>query len=146
MSEDYTLGTYSQLDEIAGKKQQPTSATPVEPARPQKVNEQAKQARKQLSNQDSKIARYHDSKPDSDEDVLEVIRKAVKPIGKEASFHRLTTDEKDVVEDIVYAQKKKGITTSENEITRIALNYLVWEYQHNKQESILARVLERLNA
>jgi hypothetical protein len=144
MTEDYSLGTYTKLAETAEKKQQPT--TPVAEPRTQKVNEQTKQASKSVSNHDSMIARYHDSKNDSKEDVIEVIRKAVKPTGKEASIHRLTADEKDAVADLVYTQRKKGISTSENEIARIALNYLIWEYRQNKQASILARVLERLNA
>jgi hypothetical protein len=146
MSEDYSMGTYSKLAETAEKKQQPASTAPVAEPRTQKVNEQTKQASKKASNRDSTIARYHDSKIDSEEDVIEVIRKAVKPTGKEASIHRLTADEKDAVADLVYAQRKKGISTSENEIARIALNYLIWEYRQNKQASILARVLERLNA
>ena len=80
------------------------------------------------------------------DDPIEVVRKAVKPLGKEAATHRFTADEKDAIADIVYALKKKGITTSENEITRIAINYLILEYRQSKHTSILSRVLERLNA
>ena len=144
MTDDYSLGTYSKLAETAEKKQQP--ATPVAQPRTQNVHEQTTQAPKKSYNRDSTIARYHDSKFNSDDDVIEVIRKAVKPTGKEASIHRLTAEEKDALADLVYAQRKKGITTSENEIARIALNYLIWEYRQNKQASILAKVLERLNA
>jgi hypothetical protein len=146
MTDDYSLGTYTKLAETAEKKQQPAPATPVAQPRTQNVNEQKQQASKKPSNRDSTIARNHDSNIDSEEDVIELIRKAVKPTGKEASIHRLTADEKDAIADLVYAQRKKGITTSENEIARIALNYLIWEYRLNKQASILARVLERLNA
>jgi len=146
MSEDYSVGTYTQLAEAAEKKQQQATATPVTEPRTKKVIEGTKQASKKASNPDSTIARYQDSKFDSEEDVIEVIRKAVKPTGKEASIHRLTPDEKDAITDLVYAQRKKGITTSENEIARIALNYLIWEYRQNKQSSILVKVLERLNA
>jgi hypothetical protein len=146
MSEDYSLGTYTKLAQTAEKKQQPAIPDPVAEPRTQNVNEQTKQAPKKSSNRDSTIARYHVSMIDSVEDVIEVIRKAVKPTGKEASIHRLTAEEKDAIADLVYAQRKKGITTSENEIARIALNYLLWEYRQNKQTSILAKVLERLNA
>ena len=146
MSEDYSVGTYSKLAEAAEKKQQQATATPVAQPRIQIVNEKTKQASKKAGNRDSTIARYHDSTTDSEEDVIEVIRKAVKPTGKEASIHRLTPDEKDAIADLVYAQRKKGITTSENEIARIALNYLIWEYRQNKQASIVVSVLERLNA
>lgn len=146
MSDDYSLGTYAKLVEVAEKKQQPTPPQPVTPIRTQNVNEQTKPASKHASNHDRTIASYHDSKMESEEEVIEVIRKAVKPTGKEASIHRLTADEKEAIADLVYAQRKKGISTSENEIARIALNYLLWEYRHNKQASIVVRVLERLNA
>ncbi len=77
---------------------------------------------------------------------MESVRKAVKLLGEKAATHRFTADEKDALADIVYAMKKKGIHTSENEVTRIAINYMVWEYRQNKQASILSSVLERLNA
>ena len=41
--------------------------------------------------------------------------------------------------------KGQGIRTSENEITRIAINYLVENYKQDGENSILARVIERLN-
>ncbi|HEY7416636.1 MAG TPA: hypothetical protein VH593_15715 [Ktedonobacteraceae bacterium] len=146
MSEDYLEGTYSKLSEMAEKKQQPASPPPVVEARTQKVIKAMEQTHKQSSNDVSRLASYHASKTDSQEDVIEVIRKAVKPIGKEALFSRLTSAEKDALADIVYGQKKKGIATSESVVTRIAVSYLVWDYQQNKQASILAKVLERLSA
>ncbi len=145
MSEDYSLGTYSKLAETAEKKQQPPTTTPVAEPRTQKVNNETKQASTISRKHDITIPRKSDSATDSS-DYIEVVRKAVKSLGKEASFHRFTADEKAAIVDILYALKKKGIDTSENEITRIALNYLVWEHHQNKQTSILSRVLERLNA
>jgi hypothetical protein len=42
--------------------------------------------------------------------------------------------------------KRQGIRTSENEITRIAINYIIAEYKQNGEESILAKILKRLNS
>ena len=97
-------------------------------------------------NHDTTVSRPHDTTADSGDDSIEVVRKAVKLLGEKAATHRFTADEKDAIADIVYGLRKKGITTSENEITRIAINYLVLDYHQSKQTSILSRVLERLNA
>ncbi len=146
MTEDYSLGTYSKLAETAEKKQQTATPTPVALPRIQKVNDQTMKATTIPSNRDTTVSRQHVTTADSGDDSIEVVRKAVKLLGEKAATHRFTADEKDAIADIVYSLRKKGITTSENEITRIAINYLVWEYRQRKQESILAIVLERLNA
>ena len=83
-----------------------------------------------------------DTLPD---DALELVRRAVRTLGKEAATYRFTQDEKRALSGIVYAYKERGIKTSENEITRIALNYLIDEYRRNSTSSILARVLGLLN-
>jgi hypothetical protein len=146
MTEDYLLGTYSKLAETAEKKQQPTLPhTPVTQPRTQNVNNETKQATTKPSNRDTTVSRHHDTTTESNDDCIEIVRKAVKPLGEKAATHRFTADEKEAIADIVYALKKKGITTSENEITRIAINYLVWDYKQTRQASILSRVLERLN-
>ncbi len=146
MTEDYSLGTYSKLAETAEKKQQPVPPAPIAQPRTQNVDDVTKQATTTPRNHDTTVSRPHDTTADSGDDYIEVVRKAVKLLGEKAATHRFTADEKDAIADIVYALKKKGITTSENEITRIAINYLVWDYRQSKQISILSRVLERLNA
>jgi hypothetical protein len=138
--EDYTAGTYSKLAEAVEKKHQPPTTETVPEERIQNVPK----ATKTPSNRDTTIPRYQDTKYDTD--FIEVVRKAVKQLGKEAATYRFTQKEKGALADIVYSLKTKGTRSSENEITRIAINYLVWEYHHSKQSSILARVLERLNA
>lgn len=80
-----------------------------------------------------------------DDDALETVRRAVRTLGKEAATYRFTQDEKRALASIVYAYKERGIRTSENEITRIALNYLIEEHRQNSTSSILARVLALLN-
>ena len=146
MTEDYSIGTYTKLAETAEKKQQPVPPAPIAQPRTQNVHDETKQATTTPRNHDTTVSRPHDTTADSGDDYIEVVRKAVKLLGEKAATHRFTADEKDAIADIVYSLRKKGIATSENEITRIAINYLVWDYRQSKQASILSRVLERLNA
>src|SRR3954467_2130242 len=96
---------------------------------------------------DTMQPRYHDTMiPVSAENILEVVRKAVKHIGKEAATHRFTLDEKNHLADIEYTYKRQGIKTSENEITRIAINYFVEDYRKNGEQSLLAKILKRINS
>ena len=86
--------------------------------------------------------RYHDTTTPS---VVELVRKAVKRVGKEAATYRVTPDEKQHLADIVYTYGRQGYRTSENEITRIAVNWLLWDYQERGAQSVLARLLEALH-
>jgi hypothetical protein len=96
---------------------------------------------------DTTVSRNHDTTtPLPEADVFEVVRKAVKQVGKEAATHRFTLEEKNLLADIEYTYKRQGIRTSENEITRIAINYIIAEYKQNGEESILANILKRLNS
>ena len=144
MSDEYskTTGTYSELYEKVQEKKQPPAPEPTLEERTQIASKETKQP----SNHGTTPPRYHATMVDSDNDYTEAVRKAVKQLGKEAATYRFTADEKRALADIVYNLKTKGIRSSENELTRIAINYLVWEYRHRKQASILSRVLERLNA
>lgn len=87
--------------------------------------------------------------PIEDEDktalTLETIRKSVKQLGKEAATHRFTSHEKNVLADIVYTYTRQGYRTSENEITRIAVNWLLLDYKERKEQSVLAQMLELLH-
>jgi len=83
--------------------------------------------------------RYHDT-------TVETIRRAVKALGKEAATHRFTATEKEAIAEIVYACKRQGLRTTENEITRVAVNFIVHDYQANGKDSLLVRVLLALNA
>jgi hypothetical protein len=78
--------------------------------------------------------------------LVEGIRKAVKRLGKEATFCRFTQEEKNILGDIVYTYKRNGIRTSENEIIRIAVNWLIENYRADGRNSVLAQVLDKLNA
>jgi hypothetical protein len=78
--------------------------------------------------------------------IFEAVRKAVKQIGKEEATHRFTIEEKNQLADIEYTYKRQGIRTSENEITRIAINYFIEDYRANGEQSLLAEILKRLNS
>ena len=104
---------------------------------------------------DTMIPRHHDTTvssnhdtmiPSEDQHIFEIVRKSVKHIGKEAATHRFTLEEKNELADIEYTYKRQGIRTSENEITRIAINYFVEDYRQNGEQSLLAKILKRLNS
>jgi hypothetical protein len=98
--------------------------------------------------------RYRASKPDSkpaivlssyQAGIVETLRKAVKFVGKEAFFGRFTPEEKRMLADAAYTYKRRGFKTSENEITRIAVNFILQDQQANGENSILEQVLKALN-
>jgi len=86
---------------------------------------------------DTMVPRHHGT--------IEAVRKAVKSFGKEAATHRFTLEEKKIMADIIYSYKAQGIKTSENEITRIAINYINEDYKKNGETSILDKVIKALN-
>lgn len=94
---------------------------------------------KQTTSGDTVIPWYHDT-------TVENIRKSVKQFGKEAATHRFTKAEKQKVIELVYIYSGKGIRTSENEITRIAVNFLIEDHKHNEDNSVLDQVLKLLNS
>ena len=93
--------------------------------------------------QESKLASVLAS---AESDTVEAIRKVVKTQGREVSFIRLTPEEKAQVSDIVYTYKRQGQKTTENQINRIAINYLLHDYHEHGEQSVLARVLASLLA
>jgi hypothetical protein len=131
----------SDLDLIYGAKPQPlpsseekekkTSTLPRKEVHTKAIKKEREPA--------STLARNQDS-------MLEKIRKTVKSLGKEVAFTRVTPEEKGKLADIVYTYKRQGVKTSENEINRIAINFLIEDYTKNGKESVLAKVIEALNA
>jgi hypothetical protein len=106
-----------------------------------------KVSRKTPPKKDNKLAPTHASTlaryPDS---TIERIRKTVRMIGREVAFTRLTPAEKQQLAEIVYTYKRQGIKTSENEVVRVAVAFLLADYQESNRESVLARVIDALNA
>ena len=100
---------------------------------------------------ESVTPRHHDTRRDTtiprDHDgIIEGVRKAVKAFGKEAATYRFTAEEKKALADIIYTYQGQRIKTNGNEITRIALNFLVRDYEANGERSILHKVIQALNA
>jgi hypothetical protein len=90
------------------------------------------------SNHETTVSRYRDT-------IIELVRKAVKELGKEAATHRFTIAEKNAIADIIYTYKSHGVRTSENEIARIAVNFIIEDYKENGENSILEKTLKALN-
>jgi hypothetical protein len=104
-----------------------------------------------VNNDDSKRAGTPASMPaNSQDDIVETIRKTVKQVGKDTLFVRLTPAEKHQVASVVYTfneiYRGEGRKTSENEIGRIGVKFLLEDYKANGEQSILAKVLAALNA
>lgn len=77
--------------------------------------------------------------------MVEAIRSALKEIEKEAATYRLTQEEKKGIEKLIYVSKRKNIKTSVNEITRIGINYILYDYKRKGKDSLLDRVIMALN-
>ncbi|VVB91006.1 Uncharacterised protein [uncultured archaeon] len=131
-----------------------TSQPAVEEPKSVKIKEPLQAPQKEVSN-DTMIPRYHETMkplhhdttvPLAEDDIIEVIRKAVKQVGKEPATQRLTLEEKQQLKDIEYAYGRQGIKTTGNEIIRIATNFIVLDYQKNGENSILGKVLKKLNS
>ena len=145
----------SPAPEVPEAEDQPKPAPPPGPAARSAQRGARRSANRPTNppgNRATTVSRNHDTAPDATvsdsspgDDALELVRRAVRTLGKEAATYRFTQDEKRALAGIVYAYKERGIKTSENEITRIALNYLIDEYRRNSTSSILAQVLARLN-
>lgn len=108
-----------------------------------------KTTKPQSGGDDTVIPRHHDTMTPRNHDTMipsmvETLRKAVKVVGKEAATHRFTKEEKLSIADIVYTYGRKGYTTSENELVRIAINWLVLDYKQNGEKSILHEVTRAL--
>jgi hypothetical protein len=101
----------------------------------------------QPSNHDTVVSRHQDTTTAFVNDAtIELVRKAVKEFGKEAATHRFTNTEKKELADLIYTYKNQGIRTSENEVTRIAVNFIVEDYKENGENSVLHKILEALNS
>jgi hypothetical protein len=92
----------------------------------------------QPRNHDTTVSRYHAT-------IIELVRKAAKELGKEAATHRFTINEKKALADLIYSYKNKGVRTSENEVTRIAVNFIINDYKEYGENSVLDRTLKALN-
>ena len=56
----------------------------------------------------------------------------------------MTQNEKKQLFEIIYDYRISGTRLTANEITRIAINYLVYDYKEKKKKSILSRVINSI--
>jgi hypothetical protein len=85
----------------------------------------------------------HDSKPSCNHDVMIAdIAKAIREIGKEVCTYRLTEQEKTTLVEIIYHYRMQKYRLSENEIARIAINFIIQDFNSNKKDCILSRIIE----
>jgi len=132
----------------------PLSDLTVQPGKPEKVKNDGEREIKEPGIDDTTVSRYHDTIQPRHHDtviprfngaIIEQVRKAVKEYGKEAATHRFTDTEKKEIADLIYTYKSSGTKTSENEITRIAVNFILEDYKENGVNSILHNILKALN-
>jgi hypothetical protein len=156
----FTKSNISQPTDEAStdKENAPVPDSPVKVEKPIEKSlikkEKTKRDNKKSSNHDTVIPRHHDTMTPRNHDtvipqvpveIISHVRKAVKEFGKEAATHRFTEAEKREIADLIYTYKNTGIKTSENEITRIAVNYIVEDYKENGENSVLHKILQALN-
>lgn len=110
----------------------------VEAPRPAAGQSEASEGRKA----EGMIPRYRES---SAPGMVQRLRKAVKQLGKEAATYRFTEEEKEALADVVYRYGRQKYRTSENEIVRIGINWLLEEHRAKGEESVLHQVLEALH-
>ncbi len=108
----------------------------------QKENSAIKQADKPASLPSSQNASMHASVTES---MVELIRKTVKEVGKESTTFRFTPEEKRTLLELAFSYKVQGFKTSENELARIALHFLLEDHKQNGKNSLLAQVLQALH-
>ena len=96
------------------------------------------------SNLETNKATMTPSNLDTTVSLIDKIRHEVKELGKEAATYRFTKSEKDALKDLVYIYGRQGVKTSENEIARIAINWLFEDNQTNGEQSIIYLALKAL--
>jgi hypothetical protein len=95
--------------------------------------------------QPRKINDHTDMPPQQHAIMVASIRKALRSTGKEAATYRITKQEKGALIDLIYSYRRQNMRVSENEIARIAINFLIQDFQAKHDQSLLNEVLRALN-
>jgi hypothetical protein len=82
--------------------------------------------------------------PTEAEDYIDVVRRAVKWPGKEGANLRLTEEELVKLKAAIRYFEDRGYYTDRTLITRIGLSYIMLDLEENGDESILAKVIDRI--
>ena len=146
-----TFDTTSIMNELRGQSaffptyhRDNQSETSKEASTPTPKAERTEPEQTEKDTKESNLASSHASTLASEE-FIEVTRKILKLLGKEVIYVRSTQEEKEQIGDIVYTLKRQGMKTSDNEICRIAINFILVEYKTNGEQSVLAKVLKALH-
>jgi hypothetical protein len=146
MTEEKATGVFSRLMSSTSPAA-PTAAVAPEVLKTASARMRTGRSPKRPRNQGTVVSSNHETTAESDNGIPFVaIRNAVKQLGKEAATYRFTLAEKKALRDIVYTYTNQGIKTSENELTRIAINFLVEDYRVNGEASVLWRILDMLHS
>jgi hypothetical protein len=108
------------------------------------------QATKASRSHDTTTPYHHDAATPreqafSESSLVSRLREAVKPLGKEGATHRFTPAEKASLAETVYQYHRRGLRTSENEIVRVAVHWLLEDHAARGEEGILHHVLQALH-
>lgn len=136
------MGVYDQLNQLNHKPANPPSS------QDEPENEVPKQPHSEVD--DTVVSRHHDTMIPRHHDIMHDalipdIRHAVKQLGKEAATHRFTAAEKKALAELIFTYRNLGVRTSENEIARIAINFLLLDHKQNKDKSVLHQILIALH-
>lgn len=82
---------------------------------------------------------YHDS-------MTATIAKSVREVGKEVCTYRLTQKEKTALVEIIYHFRMRNCKLSENEIARIAINFLIEDFKADKNTCMLSSIAKAMEA
>jgi hypothetical protein len=110
---------------------------------PEKEEEPSKRDNTPVVQEDSKLSSEQASMLASKHDsVLAKVKARVREVGREVSYTRLTTEEKRQIMEVIYSLRStNNIKTTENELMRVAINFLLEDYCLQKEESILFKIL-----
>jgi len=123
-----------------------TSSPVPSQAGEQEASQERPVVRRQQGNQDTVQSSKHASMHAiMDESIIEFMRSAVKAVGKESATYRLTPEEKKALLELTFTYKVQGYKTSENELTRIAVNFILEDHKQNGRNSVLEKVLQALS-
>lgn len=86
----------------------------------------------------SKIPTVVESYPDS-------VRKSIRGAGNISATMRITAPEEEGIKRLVRHFEDKGYYTDKTQLLRISLNYMLWDFDNNKEQSLLDEILERIN-
>lgn len=138
--------SHSPVDDPNIGKKQPSNHATMQPSN-KPMMQPSNQATKQPPNRESITSISGEVKePTNDGGYVETIRLAIKEVAKETTSYRLHEKEKECLEDMLYELRHQKTKSNENEIMRIALNFIINDYQNNGDNSIVVKTLRHMRS